>query len=275
MLKINDTEAENDTLLESVLTLAQEAGKKILTLYQQTEEPSVETKTDGSPVTQADRVAHDYITAGLAKLTPQWPVLSEESTDIPYVERAGWERYWLVDPLDGTKEFLAHTDDFTVNIALIERHQSVLGVVYAPVTGESYYAQRGKGAYKQLLDGTTQPIHTQPRSNTVRILSSRRHGLDALRPMLVQIPDYEILYMGSSLKFCKLAEGAADIYPRLGLTSEWDTAAAQCIVEAAGGCIIDLHGLPLRYNTGDSIQNPYFLVLGERRRDALEALFLI
>jgi 3'(2'), 5'-bisphosphate nucleotidase len=265
--------------IESIVMLAKEAGEKILALYLQSEEKNIKTqiKPDGSPVTLADRVANDHITAGLARITPDWPVLSEESTDIPYVERAAWERYWLVDPLDGTKEFLGHTDDFTVNIALIEHHQPVLGVVYAPVSDVCYYAQRGQGAYKQFSDGMPQRIQTQSRAhaNTVRVLSSRRHGLETLRPMLVQIPHYEMLYMGSSLKFCKVAEGAADIYPRLGLTSEWDTAAAQCIVEAAGGCVIDLHGLPLRYNTGDSIQNPQFLVLGERRNDLLEDIFLL
>lgn len=262
-------------MINDIIKLAQQTGEQILALYRQSETPSVETKTDGSPITQADRVANDMILEKLAQITPDIPVLSEEATDIPYVERARWDRYWLVDPLDGTKEFLEHTGDFTVNIALIEHHQPVMGVIYAPVSGATYYAEKGVGAYRQLLDGQPERIQTQSRPQSVRIISSRRHAVDALAPILAQLPHYEMLYMGSSIKFCKIAEGSADIYPRLGLTSEWDTGAGQCILEAAGGCVVDLHGLPLRYNRGDSIQNPHFIAFGERRQDALEALFLM
>ncbi|MFU8797992.1 MAG: 3'(2'),5'-bisphosphate nucleotidase CysQ [Gammaproteobacteria bacterium] len=261
-------------MINAIVRLAQQAGEKILELYQQAEVPSVDTKPDGSPVTLADRVANDMILEGLARITPEVPVLSEEATDIPYVERARWKRYWLVDPLDGTKEFLAHTGEFTVNIALIEHHQPLMGVVYAPLSGMVYFAARGQSAYRQSFDNTPERIQIASRHKIVRIISSRRYALEALHTILSQIPHYEMLNMGSSLKFCRVAEGAADIYPRLGLTSEWDTGAGQCILEAAGGCVIDLRGLPLRYNTGDSIQNPHFIAFGERRRDALEALFL-
>ena len=254
------------TWLEPVIRLALSAGEKVMAVYNQHEDAVIDVKQDGSPLTEADRVAHECIVAGLNELTPDLPVLSEESTDIPYSERVEWSRYWLVDPLDGTKEFIARTGDFTVNIALIDEHHTILGVVYAPVLQTCYFACKERGAYKRFSDGTRQAIHTASwqEADVLRIISSRRHGIKDLAPFLAQLQRYEMLEMGSSLKFCMVAEGSADIYPRFGLTSEWDTAAAQCIVEEAGGAIVDHHGLPLQYNTRDSLLNPYFYAIGNR-----------
>lgn len=259
----------NSNLLAAVCKLAREAGQKIAALYNSPDQITVEHKQDGSPVTAADQVSNDYIVSGLLALTPEWPVLSEESADIPYADRANWERFWLVDPLDGTQEFLQRTGEFTVNIALIERHQPILGVVYVPMSSITYYAQQGLGAYKN-----GQPIHVQPCSDgPVRVIASRRHAVNVLAPILERLDSYEITHAGSSLKFCRIAEGLADLYPRLGLTSEWDTAAAQCIVEVAGGYVLDAHGLPLRYNTGDSMLNPHFVVISSRDNNWIEKIF--
>ncbi len=196
--------------------------------------------------------------------------MSEESTDIPFSERAEWQRYWLVDPLDGTKEFIKRTGDFTVNIALIDNHHPVLGVVYAPTSSNCYFAMRDAGAFKQLADGTRIALKTRscPKDN-LRVIGSRRHGVSELQTFLNRLGHFEMIAMGSSLKFCRVAEGEADVYPRFGLTSEWDTAAAQCVLEQAGGAVFDTYGLPLQYNTRDSLLNPHFLAVGDIRHEWL------
>lgn len=261
--------------LESVVRLAEQAGKKVLQIYQQDNEVLLKIKSDGSPLTEADRIAHEFITAGLSALTPDIPILSEESTDIPFSERAEWERYWLIDPLDGTKEFIHRTGDFTINIALIDHHHPIMGVVYAPVLDACYFACQHHGAFRRLKGQTQEPIRTRPwQGGRAHIVTSRRHGTEELKSFLEQLSDYEVVPMGSSLKFCLVAEGNADIYPRLGLTSEWDTAAAQCIVEQAGGAVVDMHGVPLQYNTRDSVINPHFLVIGNNSKLWLECLKL-
>lgn len=253
-------------MIDDIIQLAISAGQRIMEIYDT--DFGVEHKSDNTPLTEADMAAHHTIVDGLSKLTPEIPILSEESANIPFAERAQWQRYWLVDPLDGTREFVKRNGEFTVNIALIDNHESILGVVYAPVTGDTYYAARGKGAFKKNIKDATNSeavaIHCRPKTaDSTIIAGSRSHRGDSLEAFLAKIGDYEIISMGSSLKSCLVAEGRADIYPRLGPTSEWDTAAAQCVVEEAGGRITKTDMQPLRYNTKDELLNPYFLVIGD------------
>lgn len=261
----------NETLINDVIELAIQAGHRIMEIYNT--DFDVEHKSDNTPLTAADMAAHNTIVDGLSKLTPEIPILSEESARVLFAERKQWHRYWLVDPLDGTREFVKRNGEFTVNIALIDNHESVLGVIYTPVTGVTYYAARGTGAFKKTLDdtsnnATTVKIHTRAKTaDSTIIAGSRSHRGDSLEAFLHRLGEYDIISMGSSLKSCLVAEGAADIYPRLGPTSEWDTAAAQCVVEEAGGCIIQTNGETLRYNTKDSLLNPHFLVIGDPNFD--------
>ncbi len=209
--------------------------------------------------------AHHSIVNGLTALTPNIPILSEEDAEIPYEKRQQWDQYWLVDPLDGTREFINRNGEFTVNIALIKKQSPILGVIYAPVSGICYYATKGTGAFK-LEDGKIQAISVQKASfDKVRVGGSRSYLDQSLRFFLSNLASYELTKMGSSLKSCLVAEGKLDIYPRLGPTSEWDTAAAQCIVEEAGGFITTTDMKPLRYNTKDSLLNPHFFVFGDER----------
>lgn len=261
------------SLVESVVALALQAGEKILDLYQQPQITIVKTKSDSSPLTAADLVAHNILVAGLQQLIPELPILSEESTAIPYAKRATWQRYWLIDPLDGTREFINRTDDFTVNIALIEAHRPILGVVYAPALASCYFAEQGHGAYKLLQAQTPQRIHCVPwQGEAVKVTVSRRHGLGQVEDFLQRLKNFTKLPRGSALKCCLVAEGLADVYPRLSPTSEWDTAAAQCILEQAGGILFDVHGQPLRYNTKESLLNPSFLAVGDPLHDWLQYL---
>ncbi|MGB0721906.1 MAG: 3'(2'),5'-bisphosphate nucleotidase CysQ [Gammaproteobacteria bacterium] len=252
--------------LASCSSIAEQAGDRILEIYAGAID--VRTKADDSPLTAADLASHRTICDGLAALTSDIPVLSEESADIPFAERATWQTYWLVDPLDGTKEFIKRNGEFTVNIALIHEGEPVLGVVYAPVPGTIYRAARGIGAQKYRRGGLPQSISVcTRRPATLRVVGSRSHAGEQLRAYLEGIGDHEIVPMGSSLKLCLVAEGAADLYPRLGPTSEWDTAAAQAVVEIAGGRVTDTDMRPLRYNTKESLLNPHFLVFGDPSED--------
>lgn len=249
------------TLLEPVIEIAKQAGRKIMEIYEG--DFSVEHKDDATPLTEADTAAHNIIDSGLGALTPDLPILSEESAAIPFAVRQGWQRYWLVDPLDGTREFVKRNGEFTVNIALIDDQQPVLGVVYAPVLGVYYYACRGQGAYKRDAMNEPQRIHSRHwQGGRAVIAGSRSHRGTSLESFLANLGDYEMIPMGSALKSCLVAEGKADVYPRLGPTSEWDTAAAQCVVEEAGGRITDTAMQTLRYNTKDSLLNPYFFACG-------------
>lgn len=242
--------------------LAREAGQAILEVYDS--EFAVEHKEDRSPLTAADIASHRVIVAGLERLTPQLPVLSEESAEIDYLERARWARYWLVDPLDGTREFVKRNGEFTVNIALIDQQRPVLGVVQAPVTGELWFAWAGGGAFgESAAGGETRRLRTRPRANPLIVPGSRSHGSEREAQLLSRVGSYEKLPLGSSLKFCRIAEGAADLYLRLGPTSEWDTAAAQCVLEQAGGGVVDLAGLPLRCNARESLLNGDFIAFGD------------
>jgi 3'(2'), 5'-bisphosphate nucleotidase len=262
----NESSTDLSTLLEAVTQLAHAAGEKILAVYDS--DFAIEQKEDRSPLTEADLASHHAIVAGLNDLTPGVPILSEESASLPYAQRSLWQRYWLVDPLDGTKEFIKRNGEFTVNIALIEGGVPVLGVVYVPVTDVSYLACRGRGAFKQESGREPRPIRVRALADgPVMVVGSRSHRGDSLNRFLENLGEHEMVGMGSSLKLCLVAEGAADIYPRLGPTSEWDTAAAQCVVEQAGGYVTDTDMQPLRYNTKESLLNPYFLVFGDDSRD--------
>ena len=254
--------ANPSELLNDVIDLATDAGERILDIYQT--DFDITQKEDDSPLTAADMAAHNAIVAGLSILTPELPILSEESAKIPFEERQQWQTYWLVDPLDGTREFIKRNGEFTVNIALIDHHESILGVIYTPVSGLTYYAARGHGAYKRIKDGEATRIHTRKKApGRTTVAGSRSHRGDSLKAFLAHLGDYDIISMGSSLKSGLVAEGKADIYPRLGPTSEWDTAAAHCIVDEAGGRITKTDLSPLLYNTKESLLNPEFLVVGD------------
>ena len=255
-------------LLTSTVNLAIEAGEKILAIY--STNFNIDYKDDNSPLTAADLASHECLAAGLAKLAGGFPILSEESAEIPFGQRRLWETYWLIDPLDGTKEFIKRNGEFTVNIALIHKHKPVLGVVYAPVPKVCYFSVAGSGAYK--MTGHENPVQIFARTQAAQppvVVGSRSHQTQELKDYLLRLGACELKSVGSSLKFCLVAEGEADLYPRLGLTSEWDTAAAQCVVESAGGRVIDLCGKTLLYNTKPSLLNPFFLVYGDESRDWL------
>jgi len=250
-------------LLPSVIALADEVGQAIMAIYQNGF--SVTAKADDTPVTEADLCADRIITAGLKKLEPSLPVLSEESLIAAYSERIQWPCYWLVDPLDGTREFIRQNDEFTVNIALIAGHHPILGVITQPSTGLCYFAAQGAGAYKQLKGGAAKVIQSRPcptDSVVVTVNRSQKQNV-CLQAFLKEIGSHEVIYRGSSLKSCLVAEGLADVYCRLGPTSEWDTAAAQCIVEEAGGVVADTFNRRLQYNRRETLLNPEFDVSGD------------
>jgi 3'(2'), 5'-bisphosphate nucleotidase len=252
--------------LGPVIDIAWRAGAAILKVYE-SGDFKLAHKDDQTPVTQADMAAHQAIVEGLTALTPDWPVLSEESAGVDYDERAQWSRYWLVDPLDGTREFLSHNGEFTVNIALIDGHEPVLGVVYAPARQLLYYGIPGTGAFRAHADEPAAAIVVQRHAPTpLRVVGSRSHRGNSLDALLAQLGEHQVIDVGSSLKLCMVAEGSADLYPRLGTTSEWDTAAAHAIVLAAGGYVTTTDGQPLTYNYSPDLLNPHFLVFADRDR---------
>ncbi len=258
-------------LVAPLVSLTRQAGDAILKVY--ATDFDVQAKDDDSPLTQADLAAHHVIEAGLRALTPDIPVISEESGLPEFSQRQQWSRYWLVDPLDGTKEFVKRNGEFTVNIALIDEHRPLLGVVHVPVQNKTYSGCEGSGAHVQVGNDKPKPIQVSAVSSApIRVVGSRSHRGASLDAYLESLGEIEMIPMGSSLKFCVIAEGKADIYPRLGLTSEWDTAAAQAVVEQAGGAVVMMDGKPLAYNAKDDILNPYFLVRGPQDRDWLAGL---
>jgi 3'(2'), 5'-bisphosphate nucleotidase len=259
------------SLIDPVVALAEEAGRAILEVYSSDFE--VQRKEDDSPLTQADLASHHCIVRGLEALTPGVPIISEESGLPEYEVRSQWDRYWLIDPLDGTKEFVNRNGEFTVNIALIDNHESVFGVVYVPVQDKTYLGCEGYGAELRNADGSVESIAISAASaQPARVIGSRSHRGASLDAYLENLGECDMISMGSSLKFCVIAEGDADLYPRLGLTSEWDTAAAQAVVEQAGGQVVTLDGKPMKYNTKADILNPYFFVIGAADRDWLALL---
>lgn len=250
-------------LISGVIRLAEAASGRILEIYNS--EFSITHKDDRSPLTAADMASHDTICKGLNELTSAIPILSEESADIPFTTRKNWNNFWLVDPLDGTREFIKRNGEFTINIALIEKHSPVFGVVHVPVTGTTYFAGRGNGAFKKSGNEPPKKINTRRTdARRIALAGSRSHGSDRQQVLINRLGDIEIHAIGSALKFCLVAEGIVDIYPRFGPTSEWDTAAAQCIVEEAGGMVTDMEFNPLRYNTRESVLNPDFLVIADK-----------
>jgi 3'(2'), 5'-bisphosphate nucleotidase len=255
-------------LLDGARSIAGQAGQAVLEVYRGAIE--VEVKDDRSPLTAADRASHDLIHSGLSRLEPRFPMLSEESPPERVGERRDWQTYWLVDPLDGTKEFIKRNGEFTVNIALIHGTKPLLGVVLAPALDLEYSAARGLGAWKRDANGNRGRIRVSEAATPVRVVGSRSHPSAGLADYLRRLGPHSLQPMGSSLKICLVAEGRADVYPRLGPTCEWDTAAAQAILESAGGGMIDLVGQPLRYNKDDLI-NPYFVAFGDHGRNWLAA----
>ncbi len=253
-------------LLPQVIEIARSAGQLILDIYQKKQYEEY-TKSDETPVTSADIAAHKLITERLSELTPDIPVLSEEAADISLEKRAQWQRYWLVDPLDGTQEFIARSGDFATIIALIDNNKPTMGVVYGPVSGVTYYAYSGKGAWKIPDMSESVKIHThkhEQHGQNIAIAISRRQDINRVTSRMSSAWNYELIPLGSAaLKACLVAEGAVDCYLRLGPTGEWDTAATQCIVEEAGGRILSTQLEPLSYNERETLENPNFIVLGD------------
>jgi 3'(2'), 5'-bisphosphate nucleotidase len=224
--------------LPQIRRIAVAAGDAILTIYNQPEAVAVQQKSDDSPLTAADLAAHQLIMRELTALTPEIPVLSEEAADIPWTVRQQWQRYWLVDPLDGTKEFIKRNGEFTVNIALIEAGEPILGVIHAPVLGKTYSGGFGLGAFVADANGERSIQAVAPQAGeTVRLVGSKSHYQPEVEPYLAQFPQHELVAVGSSLKFCMVAEGTAHIYPRFGPTMLWDTGAGHAIAVAAGATV--------------------------------------
>jgi 3'(2'), 5'-bisphosphate nucleotidase len=272
----NNTQVEKKLLatlaecLPGVMQVAKAAGEKILEIY--ITDFTINNKTDNTPLTCADLAADELIKRLLKELTPHIPILSEESKPIPYLQRKNWQTYWLVDPLDGTKEFINHTDEFSVNIALVHKHQAIMGLIYNPVKKCAYYAIKGSGAFYSQENEAAQMIHVSKKRRQKIILAGTHAKFSAemegfVKNLSLTTHGYEMIKMGSSLKSCLIAQGVADIYARLGPTSEWDTAAAQCIVEEAGGLITNTRMQPLQYNTKESLLNPHFFVFGDKSVD--------
>jgi len=260
-------------LIEQLIEISKDAGKAILEVYNSNFGHQI--KEDLSPLTKADTLSNNIICERLKVITPDIPILSEENSDIPFNIRSSWEQYWLVDPLDGTKEFIKKNGEFTVNIALIENNTPIFGIIHLPVTNETYWGSSTKGSF--YIKGNNQKtklcVENKIRSQ-VRIVASRSHPSKMLDTLLEEIGEYKIITKGSSLKFCLIAKGQADIYPRLGPTSEWDIAAGHAIVKFAGGSLVTIDREPMQYNLTENNLNPYFVV-ASREDIALNAISLI
>lgn len=266
------------SLIQPVLELVLAAGEATLPHWQA--EVTVHSKADDSPVTVADMAAHEVLAAGLPSLDPEIHVLSEEACDIPLTERQQWRRWWLVDPLDGTKEFINGSAEYTVNVALIERGQVVFGVVGVPVTGAVYYGGDGLGAWCRDKSGESRALKMRAaQHDELIVVVSKRHSSPAQEALLQGLgesfPALHLLSVGSSLKFCQMAEGDADLYPRLAPTSQWDTAAAQGVLEGAGGQILNLQGQPFTYEAQESYLNPFFVALPQQAAWRAQVLALL
>ena len=261
----------DETLRDAVIALARAAAAEILAVY---ESPfAIEHKDDRSPLTAADLASHRCIVAGLQALTPHIPVLSEESKDIDIAARREWTTFWLVDPLDGTREFIKRNGEFTVNIALVEHGVATWGVIQQPVTGALWHGGETVGAFIREGDAGDVAVHARiPASKPLRIAASRSHRDERTQAVIDALPGSEVVGCGSSLKFCRIADGGIDLYPRFGPTSEWDTAAGQAILEGAGGAVLDPRGRPFRYNQRDTLLNGDFIAFGDLSlRDRLPA----
>jgi 3'(2'), 5'-bisphosphate nucleotidase len=258
-------------LLTDVVALARTAGEAILDVYAGSF--AVQHKDDRSPLTEADLRAHRLLVAGLERLTPGVPVISEEAAVPPLAVRRTWSWLWLVDPLDGTREFVNRTGEFTVNVALVHGTRAVLGVIHVPVQGVDYYACEGRGAFRQARDGVATRIEARPRlASPPRVIGSRSHRGDRLAPFLERLGPHEFRPCGSAMKFGLVADGSADLYPRVGPTNEWDTAAGQAILECAGGRLATRAGTPLEYNARETVENPDFVCYADPARPWHELL---
>lgn len=249
--------------VRAVIDIATKAGEEIMKIYATDFE--VVNKEDDSPLTQADRASNEIIVSGLQKLYPEIPIISEESKQLGYEERAGWDLCWLVDPLDGTKEFIKKNGEFTVNIALIHKGKPVVGVVAVPAQGKMYFSEAGKGAFLIDSKGNERAIHVkQPDADKFVIVGSRSHPSKEMDEYLEakkkQYKEVEFRAAGSALKICLVAEGEADVYPRLGPTMEWDTAAGHAVALEAGASV-KIYGTDddLTYNR-ENLLNPFFIV---------------
>ncbi|WP_417704549.1 3'(2'),5'-bisphosphate nucleotidase CysQ [Rheinheimera aquimaris] len=247
------------TLLNAVISIAEQAGAAILDIYQKDSAAfNITGKADNSPLTAADLASHQLIVNALQALTPKLPILSEEAADISWDIRKTWQRYWLVDPLDGTKEFIKRNGEFTVNIALIEDGEPVLGVIYAPVLNKTYFAAKGEGAFVKTAD-TTKPIQVAKPGSSVRVVGSRSHPSPDLAGYLAQFVKHDMVPVGSSLKFCLVAEGSADVYPRFGTTMLWDTGAGH-IIALEAGATVSFDGISRQVYQRENLLNPNFIV---------------
>lgn len=249
------------SILPDVIKVADEASERVLHIYQS--DFKVNYKADDSPITAADTAAHDIIIHGLHRISRDIPILSEEGKDIPWEERQHWRRFWLVDPVDGTKEFTQRTGEFTVNIALIEDGEPVMGVVIAPALKEAFWGVIGEGAHMRDRAGKVHRIRVSEPKAVKRVVASKNHLNEETKAFIEEnLGEHELVQAGSSLKFCRIAEGHADIYPRLGPTCEWDTGAAQAVLMAAGGKVQALDGSPLKYGK-ENVLNPHFIASGD------------
>ncbi len=254
-----------DVTTEQLVQIAKNAGNAIMDIYKKATF-SQQFKLDNSPLTEADIASNNIIISSLMQLTPNIPILSEESTEISWKERKQWNRYWLIDPLDGTKEFIKRNGEFTVNIALIEGNIPIIGVVHAPVLRQTWVGSKYKKVAIKISNGKTKNIQVKPhkKDETWKVVGSRSHAGNSLKNYLDNLGSYELISMGSSIKLCLIAEGSAHVYPRLGPTSEWDTAAAHAVVNAAGGRVVNVENNSiLAYNTKDSLLNPHFIVYSD------------
>jgi 3'(2'), 5'-bisphosphate nucleotidase len=257
----------NNIDIQKINSIAQKAGDEIMKIYQQ--DFDVDYKANNSPLTKADIKSNEIINESLKGLYPEIPILSEENKEVPYNIRKNWEYFWLIDPLDGTKEFVKKNGEFTVNIALIHKDTPVLGVIYAPALEILYYAKKEKGAFKQEKDKKPQrlPIYKHTNNDTLKVIVSKSHYNQETKYFVNDLKNQckktiEFIRIGSSLKLCLIAEGKADIYPRLAPTMEWDIAAGQAITEQAGGEIVGFKTqTPLKYNK-QNLLNPRFITKG-------------
>jgi 3'(2'), 5'-bisphosphate nucleotidase len=248
-------------LADALMPTVARAGTAIMRIYDG--DFAVQRKVDNSPLTLADLESQRIIIEALKHLTPDIPILSEESAQAPWAERQSWQELWVVDPLDGTREFVKRNGEFTVNIALVVDHEAVLGIVAAPAQGLLYWGAAGVGAFSRHRDAPQCRIHTCPPQTPLRVVGSRSHTSPETASYLARLGPHVMTGMGSSLKFCLIAEGKADLYPRFGPTSEWDTAAGQALLETAGGHVTRLDGHRLRYNCRETVINGDFVAFSD------------
>ena len=279
-----ETPVENlQSLVTPLLDLCRRAGDVICEHYAAPHAAEFEAKGDDSPLTRADLDSHVILQSGLESLDCDIPVLSEESTATDVAQRLSWDRLWMVDPLDGTKEFLARTGEFTINIALIDAHAPVLGLLYVPLTHKAYVGIPGSGARRYELGGdglwSSAPLTTRalPKGEPLTVLASRRHHGPKLDNCFQWLQQHwgltQRINSGSAIKFCQMVDGQGDFYPRFSPCCEWDTAAGQALLEAAGGCLLGMDGQPFRYNARDSLLNPDFYAISDADNPFWRGLF--